>query len=136
VAEKMRTGSIGNRDAETLITTLVEEKRRMLSPIRDALLHLGYNEEAGYDAINIESFVAFSIQSMTRFILKHKWEVTVTAVLMGVEEEIILSDFPELVMKEKERNSEDGTEWMILYPASESDLIIKLATYFAGQQKT
>src|SRR5579863_6821780 len=71
---KLRTGSIGNRDAETLINTLVEPKKSLLSKLRLYLLSLGYQEEAGYDAINIESYVAYSILGQTRFILKHKWE--------------------------------------------------------------
>lgn len=124
----MRTGSIGNRDTETLIGTLVEPKRSVLLNLRRELLAQGYAEEAGYDPINIESFVSFSLAGVTRFIFKHKWELAVLFVFSSIEEKAkLFSKCPEIQRKRIETNDEDGTMWISLDPENERDLIKKIA---------
>ena len=128
----MRTGSIGNRDAETLINTLVEPKRSTLMKLRSALLLRGYSEEAGYDAINIESYVSYSVSNVPRFTLKHKWELAVIFVLQNQKEHDDLSlRLPSIKERQFEQNAEDGTLWLKLDPASESQLILNLADFYA-----
>ena len=128
----MRTGSFGNRDAETLLNTLLEPKRTILGNLRKELLSLGYAEEAGYDAINIESYVAFAISGSARFFLKHKWESLVVVVFHSPEEKIIaVAKFPLLMKKEMERNPEDSTISCKLSPSVDSGLIEQLAKFYA-----
>ena len=128
----MRTGSIGNRDAETLINTLVEPKKSALSSLRTQLLSLGYSEEAGYDAINIESHVLYSFSGDGRFLFKHKWELAVLVVLHSEEERVaVIGRFPEIENKQFEKNDEDGTIWVKIDPLAESALIVRMAESFA-----
>lgn len=128
VEDILRTGSIGNRDAESLINTLVEPKRSILSKLRNDLLGMGYSEEAGYDPINVESYVSFSIAGVTRFIFKHKWELGVLFVIANSEEkEKALKKYPELNSKKIELNDEDSTMWVTLDPGAEGDLIRQIA---------
>lgn len=128
----MRTGSIGNRDAETLLNTLVEPKRKVLARLRKVLLSLGYAEDAGYDAINIESYVAYSISGSARFFLKHKWEMVVVVVFHSPgEKTIAVAKFPLLMEKEMETNSDDGTISCKLSPTNDSELIDQLERYYA-----
>jgi hypothetical protein len=126
----LRTGSIGNRDAETLVNTLPEPKKSILQAIRRELLSLGYSEEAGYDAINIESYVAYSAKGENRFFLKHKWEVVVVAVLdSDSERQKVLNKIPSLQKKEFEP-TEDSTMALKLDPKEEKETIFELAKYF------
>jgi hypothetical protein len=124
----LRTGSIGNRDAESLINTLVEPKKSILSKLRDDLLSYGYSEEAGYDPINVESYVSYSISGVTRFIFKHKWELVVLFVIANPEEkEKVARMFPSVGSKKIEVNDVDGTTWLSLDPGSEGDIIRQIA---------
>ena len=124
----MRTGSIGNRDAESLINTLVEPKRTILGDLRKELLSMGFAEEAGYDPINVESFVSYSYLGVNRFILKHKWSLAVTLVLSGnVERESIVGRLPEIAPKVFTKNEEDNTLWSDFDPKVERELILKIA---------
>ena len=133
----LRTGSIGNRDAETLINTLVEPKRSILLKLRSALLSQGYSEEAGYDAINIESYVSFSISNVLRFILKHKWELAVILVIQNQKEQTALvNQFPAIKERQFEQNTDDGTLWLKFDPAAEEQLILNLAYFYAQKRST
>jgi hypothetical protein len=132
----LRTGSIGNRDAETLVNTLPEPKKSILRTIRSKLLSLGFSEEAGYDAINIESYVAFSARGTDRFFLKHKWEVVVVLMLESEnEKQEVEKRFPRLLNKDYEK-SDDSTISVKLNPQNEEPLIFELAEYFARQKQT
>jgi hypothetical protein len=128
----LRTGSFGNRDAESLISTLVEPKRNVLMKLRTGFLSRGYFEEAGYDPINVESYVSYSISSVSRFVFKHKWELAVIMVLQDQKEQTeLLAQFPPLKEREFEHNSEDGTLWLELDPTSETEMILALADFYA-----
>ncbi len=127
----MRTGSIGNRDAETLIKTLVEPKKTVLTDVRKELLSLGFSEEAGYDAINIESYVAYSLEGKNRLFAKHKWELAIVISIEGeIEQKAISSKFPQLSKVEFGRNEEYGTVSIKLDPVKEKELIFEIAKYF------
>ena len=127
----MRTGSIGNRDAETLINTLVEPKKSTLGNLRKHLLEEGFGEEADYDAINIESYIAYSLSGQTRFIFKHKWNLSVTLLLKNGDEETMLKrKVPESASLEFSRNEDDGTIWSEMNPQLQTDLILKIVDYF------
>lgn len=124
----MRTGSIGNRDAESLINSLVEPKKTILSDLRKELLSMGFAEEAGYDPINVESFVSYSSLGVNRFIFKHKWSLVVTLILSGnVERESIVERLPEVAPKVFSKNEEDDTLWSVFDPKAERELILKVA---------
>ncbi|HKW05445.1 MAG TPA: hypothetical protein VJN71_09120 [Nitrososphaerales archaeon] len=124
----MRTGSIGNRDAESLINSLVEPKKTILGDLRKELLSMGFAEEAGYDPINVESFVSYSSLGVNRFILKHKWLLVVTLVLSGsVERESIIGKLPEIAPKVFSKNEQDNTLWSDFDPRLERELILKVA---------
>jgi hypothetical protein len=128
VEDTLRTGSIGNRDAESLINTLVEPKKSILSKLRTDLLNIGYSEEAGYDPINVESYVSYSIAGITRFIFKHKWELAVLFIFANSEEkEKALKKYPGLNSKKVEINEEDATMWLSFEPSMEGDLIRQIA---------
>jgi hypothetical protein len=127
----MRTGSIGNRDAETLINTLVEPKKSILTKLRHVLLTCGFVEEAGYDAINVESYVSYSISNTTRFIAKFKWELAVFLLLQNQEEQSnLMLNVAATKEKQVEQNSEDGTFWLKLDPTRDEELIIALANFY------
>lgn len=124
----MRTGSIGNRDAESLINSLVEPKKTILSDLRKELISMGFAEEAGYDPINVESFVSYSSLGVNRFIFKHKWSLVVTLILSGnVERESIVQRLPEVAPKVFSKNEEDETLWSDFDPKVERELILKVA---------
>lgn len=124
----MRTGSIGNRDAESLINSLVEPKKTILSDLRKDLLSMGFAEEAGYDPINVESFVSYSSLGVNRFTFKHKWSLVVTLILSGnVERESIVQRLPEVAPKVFSKNEEDETLWSDFDPKVERELILKVA---------
>lgn len=132
--EKLRTGSIGNRDAETLVNTLPEPKKSILQSVRSVLLSLGYSEEAGFDAINIESYVGYSIKGTTRFFLKHKWEVVSVAVIESpAEKQEIEKKIPRISAKESEK-ADDGTIGIKFDPKSEKEVILELAQYFLNEK--
>ncbi|MGI0079505.1 MAG: hypothetical protein ACRECH_07765 [Nitrososphaerales archaeon] len=127
----LRTGSIGNRDAETLINTLVEPKRSLLGDLRRELISLGFSEETGFDAINIESFVSYSFSGSTRFIFKHKWNLVVVLIIYSeAEKELIVRKFPKISNFAFARNEEDGTIWTELDPKTDRELILQLANRF------
>jgi hypothetical protein len=130
--QNLRTGSIGNRDAETLLNTLPEPKKSILQPIRSELLSLGYSEEAGFDVINIESYICYSVKGKNRFYLKHKWELVVLAVLESLKEkQEILNTFPILEKKEFEQ-TDDALFGAKLDPQNEQPMIFQLAEYFVS----
>lgn len=132
----MRTGSIGNRDAETLIKTLVEPKRSLLGSLRKDLLSLGFSEEAGYDAINIESFVSYSLSGKTRFIFKHKWNLSVVLILQDEEErKLATKRFPDTAGLTFARNEDDGTVWAELDPKTNRELILQVARSFVSTEE-
>ncbi len=111
-----------------MINTLVEPKRSILSSLRVDLLNLGYSEEAGYDPINVESYVSYSFAGVTRFIFKHKWELVVLFVIANSEDkEKTLKKYPALGSKKFEINDEDATMWLNLDPSREGDLIREIA---------
>jgi hypothetical protein len=128
----MRTGSVGNRDAETLIGTLVEPKRSVLGKLRGMLLSSGYSEETGYDAINVESYVSYSISKRPRFILKHKWELAVFVVLENRSEQMkLLEKFPIIKGRHFEENPDDGGLWIKLDPIGEEALVSDLVDFYS-----
>jgi hypothetical protein len=131
----LRTGSIGNRDAESLFSTLVEPKKSVLGKARSLLLSLGYVEDTGYDAINVESYVLYSLSNVPRFILKHKWEVTVLLILHDQSELTELFEkFPGFRDRQFEQNPEDGTRWAKLDPVAEMKQISDLTNFYATQK--
>jgi hypothetical protein len=128
----LRTGSIGNRDAESLINTLVEPKKSILGELRYRLVSLGYQEETGYDAINVESYVAYSRFGKLRFILKHKWEIGVYLVLHEEnEKDRVGLKLATLKDRKIEKNENDETSWLKLNPETDAKLIIDLFEFFA-----
>ncbi len=132
----LRTGSIGNRDAETLINTLVEPKKTLLGDLRKKLLALGFGEETGYDAINIESYVSYSFHGSTRFIFKHKWSLAVVLVLHDEQDkEETQRQSPKIAEFTFTRNEEDGTVWAELDPEKDKELILKLAKGFVSTEE-
>lgn len=127
----LRTGSIGNRDAENLIGTLVEPKKSTLAKIRASLLSLGYVENADYDAINVESYVSYALSNIPRFILKHKWELVVILILHDQTElSELLERFPNFKERQFEQNQDDAARWVKLDPFSEMQLINELANFY------
>ena len=89
---------------------------------------MGFAEEAGYDPINVESFVSYSSLGVNRFILKHKWLLVVTLVLSGsVERESIIGKLPEIAPKVFSKNEQDNTLWSDFDPRLERELILKVA---------
>ncbi|HYB03943.1 MAG TPA: hypothetical protein VED17_05755 [Nitrososphaerales archaeon] len=74
----MRTGSVGNRNAEDMVKTLVKEKKVIITSVRDALLHRGYLEDVEYDSINIEPVLIFSKAEKNVVLVRHKWETNAT----------------------------------------------------------
>jgi hypothetical protein len=127
----MRTGSIGNRDAETLVNTLPEPKKSILQSIERELVSLGYTEEAGFDAINIESYLSYSLQGKTRFFLKHKWEVLALLVLYSEsEKKFVVEKFPALSMKSFE--VEDVGYTMKFDPKEEKGDLVRVAEFFSN----
>lgn len=89
---------------------------------------MGFAEEAGYDPINVESFVSYSSLGVNRFIFKHKWSLVVTLILSGnVERESIVQRLPEVAPKVFSKNEEDETLWSDFDPKVERELILKVA---------
>ena len=123
----MRTGSIGNRDAESLVNTLVEPKKTIIRELRALLLSLGYQEEAGYDAINIESYISYSKSNLPRFILKHKWELAAFAIINDKEKHSILENYSDLKKRETGVNEGDGLVWIKLDMVEDKETIRALA---------
>jgi len=74
----LRTGSVGNRNAEDMVKTLVKEKKVIITSVRDALLHRGYLEDVEYDSINIEPVLIFSKAEKNVVLVRHKWETNAT----------------------------------------------------------
>jgi hypothetical protein len=112
------------------VNTLPEPKKSILQSIRSKLLSLGYSEEAGYDAINIESYVAYSSNNKVRFFLKHKWEVVVIGVLQSEQEkQQVLMKFPSVQSKEFEAG-DDNTFAIRFDPQNERELIFEVAEFF------
>ena len=132
----MRTGSIGSRDVETLINTLVEPKKSVLGSLRKRLLEIGFAEEAGYDAINVESYVAYSLAGETNFLFKHKWSLSVTLLLKNKDERTALAkEVSGIGTLEFSRNEDDGTIWTELDPQVQGDQILEIAQYFVSVKK-
>ena len=108
----MRTGSIGNRNAEEMIRTLVEPKKRVVSSIRTKLLAMNLVEDVEFDSINIEPVMIYSLRDERWVFVKHKWEV-VALVRLDSEDErkpqllSTIQDGKGLL----ERNEIDGTLW-------------------------
>ena len=73
--DQLRTGSVGNRNAEDLIRTLPGEKKAVISALRLKLLEGGYIEDAEYDAINVEPVLKYSKSEYELVFLRFKWEL-------------------------------------------------------------
>jgi hypothetical protein len=122
----LRTGSIGNRDADSFFNTLIEPKKTILGELRSKLLDSGYDELADYDTINIEPYVSYSFSGKLRFIFKHKWELAVMLVLSSpTERESLANQFQELKRIAFETN-EDGSIVGKLDPKGDKQLILSL----------
>jgi uncharacterized protein (UPF0297 family) len=133
----MRTGSIGDRNAETMIKTLVEPKRSILTKLRQLLLDSGFVEEPGYDPINVESFVSYSASGTPRFILKFKWDLAAFVVLQSQRElDELMSSMPEMEKRQFEQNSDDGTLWLRLDASTEGNLLSALANFYGNRKNS
>jgi hypothetical protein len=83
----MRTGSVGNRNAEDMVNTLPKEKRETITSVRKKLLEKGYLENLEYDSINIEPVLIYSKSEKNTIFVRHKWatlaEIPVTEETQG-----------------------------------------------------
>jgi hypothetical protein len=130
----LRTGSVGNRDASSLLSTLVEPKKTILLALRSKLLALGYQEEAGYDAINVESYVSYSINGKVRFFLKHKWELSVIATIESEQEKQEIDAQNQSIKNKRFYSGDDGLLSIKFDPATENQEIVELAVYFSKER--
>jgi hypothetical protein len=131
----MRTGSIGNRDSETLINTLPEPKRSIISKLRNVLLNLSFEEAADYDAINVESYLSYSSKGQARIMLKHKWKLSAIILLQNNQEKVELTQaLPETAHIEFGKSEDGSGIFSELDPDSDSELIFKIANYFSGKK--
>ena len=116
----MRTGSVGNRNAEDMVNTLVEPKRIVISSVRTRLLSFGFSEEVEYDAINIEPVLIYNKAEQV-VLLKHKWEVVALVPLSTAN-----ANYESL--KDLESLDEDGNRWLRFdLPSSQDRLFSILA---------
>jgi hypothetical protein len=123
----LRTGSVGGRNAEDLIKTISVEKRKFILEVREILFSLAYSEDVEYDAINVESVIVYSKHGTQRFLLKHKWDLSVHLIVHSDEDaKKIVLQCPDL--SDRRRKDEDsGISFFELDPRSEKDKISKIA---------
>jgi hypothetical protein len=132
----MRTGSIGNRDAESIVNTLEEPKKKALTELRAVLLGRGFLEEIEYDAINVESYISYSIANRPKFIIKFKWEFATFLIIENqIEQRQLLLHFHSMEGRQFETNSDDGTIWVKLDPVADQQLIMDLVNFYCQPKK-
>lgn len=120
----MRTGSVGNRNAEDIVKTLPEEKRGPLSSTRKIMLDRGYSEEIEYDAISVEPVLTYSKSENQVIALRYKWEVC-ASIFLGTYER-----FDELEKPVKDRlanfqiTDDDGNRWLKFGLPEQQDIFL------------
>ena len=107
----MRTGSLGSRNAEDMVKTLVEPKRLYISSVRQKLLARSLEEEVEYDSINIEPVLIYGFENSDRRVfVKHKWECVIL-VRLNSREEVRTLMSEDQTYSTTEENDQDGTLW-------------------------
>ncbi len=124
----MRTGSVVNRNADDMLKTLVEPKKKVISEIRHRLLNLGFLEEVEYDAINIEPVLIYLKSEKKLVFLKHKWELLAMIPLKS-EQYPEGVDLPQAgdAYTQFQYSDEEGNRWLrFSLPNEEDNLFLTL----------
>ena len=125
----MRTGSIGNRNAEEMVRTLTPEKKQAISSIRSKLLESGYLEDTEYDAVNVEPVLKYSKGEMRMIFVKHKWELSAMIPMNDSKKGVGDAEFGEIISNHV-ITDEEGNRWIkFQLPAEESKALVVLETF-------
>ena len=123
---RTRTGSVGNRSADDMVSTLVEPKKTVISSIRGKLIAEGYSEEVEYDAINIEPVLIYSKHQKHSLFVKHKWSLIALVPIQSKEERVqIFSSTSEIDLAKYETTDEEGNQWLKFQLPSDEDIVMK-----------
>jgi hypothetical protein len=118
----MRTGSVGNRSAQEIVSTLPEPKKNVISSIRQKLLAEGYLEEVEYDAINVEPVLIYSRDQKSSVFLRYKWSLIAQIRL----DSSLISELPKFQQDLSSRviADDDGNRFIVCnLPGEESEVL-------------